>query len=484
MSDLLTEHANRLSRSGPVPKVGIVHLGPGAFFRAFNAVYTDEAMMQAGGDWGILAVSLRSATVRDQLAPQGDVFTSVTLNPVELQTRVVGAIARTLVAPEDPQAVIEAMVDPNVKIVSLTITEKGYCIAPSTGALDLNHPDIVHDLAQPEHPRSAVGYIVAALTARRKAGRLPFTVLSCDNLPSNGALARAMVLDFARQVDEDLALWVDQTGSFPATMVDRITPATTPENVAMLAEVVGYHDPACVFHESFRQWVIEDDFVDGYPAWDSAGAQFVDSVDAHEMMKLRCLNGTHSALAYLGYLAGYETISETVHNPDFSALCDTLWRDEIIPTLTPPAGEDLPTYCASLIARYRNSAIKHRTWQIAMDGSQKLPQRLLGTIEDNLKMGREPKGLFLALAGWMRYVGGVDENNKPIDVRDPLALALKAAFANAPTNAGKVAALLEFSEIFPEPLTKEVRFRASVTKAFENLMEFGAKAAVNSVVTH
>ncbi|MDB4122332.1 mannitol dehydrogenase family protein [Octadecabacter sp.] len=472
----------RLTRSGPAPIIGIVHLGPGAFFRAFNAVYTDEAMQQRGGDWGIVAVSLRSPTSRDQLDPQAGVFTSVTLGPEGWRPQVIGSIAHTLVAPEDPQAVIAAMSDPAVKIVSLTITEKGYCVAPSFGALDLNQPDIAHDLAHHDEPRSAVGFIVAALEARRRAGAEPFTVLSCDNLPSNGALARAVVLEFASQRDSDLADWIARTATFPSTMVDRITPATTTEDIDRLATQTGHFDAACVFHEGFRQWVIEDNFVNGRPAWDAAGAQFVASVEAHETMKLRCLNGTHSTLAYLGYLAGYETIAETVTDPDFVALCDMLWREEIIPTLTQPDGEDLPTYCSALMTRYKNPSIRHRTWQIAMDGSQKLPQRLLGTMADNLALGHDPRGLALAVAGWMRYVGGTSENGQPIDVRDPLANALRVASDSAATNADRVAVLLAFAEIFPSTLNTNSRFRSLVEDAYDTLVKQGAKAAVRGVV--
>ncbi len=472
----------RLTRSGPAPKIGIVHLGPGAFFRAFNAVYTDEAMQQRGGDWGILAVSLRSPTSRDQLEPQAGVFTSVTLGPEGWRPQVIGSITHTLVAPEKPQAVIAAMSDPAVKIVSLTITEKGYCVTSSFGALDLNHPDIAHDLSNPDHPSSAIGFIVAALDARRRAGSKSFTVLSCDNIPSNGALARALVLEFARLRDGDLADWIARTATFPSTMVDRITPATTQDDIGKLAEMTGVHDAACVFHERFRQWVIEDDFVDGRPAWGAAGAQFVTSVEAHETMKLRCLNGTHSTLAYLGYLAGNQTIADAVADTDFAALCTMLWRDEIIPSLTQPDGEDLPSYCLSLMKRFRDPAIQHRTWQIAMDGSQKLPQRLLGTIADNLAMGREPRGLILAVAGWMRYVGGCDENGYTIDVQDPFADALKDASDSAPNSADKVVALLAFGDIFPETLAKDTRFREMLNEAYVSLAQRGASAAVRALV--
>ena len=472
----------RLKRSTPAPKVGMVHLGPGAFFRAFNAVYTDEAMATAGGDWGIAAVSLRSQTAHDQLDPQGGVYHSVTLSNEGPKPKLINAIVRTLVAPDDPSAVVAEMADPAVKIVSLTITEKGYCHKPSDGKLNLQHPDIIHDLNTLSQPVSAIGFIVAALAARRAAGDRPFTVLSCDNLPSNGALARGMVLEFARNVDEDLAAWIEAHASFPSSMVDRITPATTDEDIASLSQITGTLDLGCVFHERFRQWVIEDEFAEGRPAWDLAGAQFVSKVDAHELMKLRCLNGTHSTLAYLGYLAGFETIAETVADPSFAALCERLWKDEIIPTVPQPDGEDLPAYCAELMARYKDTSIRHRTWQIAMDGSQKLPQRILGTILDNLAVGQTSPGLFLAVAAWMFYVGGVDENGQEIDVRDPLSEALKTASESAKDVTGKVDALLAFPAIFPMPLAENVTFRDGVVSAYETLAEGGAMTAVRQFV--
>lgn len=472
----------RLIRTGTPPKVGIVHLGPGAFFRAFNAVYTDEAMAVKGGDWGIVAVSLRSATAHEQLSPQRGVYQSVTLGQDGPKPQLVGSIVQTLVAPHDPSAVIMAMADPMVKIVSLTITEKGYCHEPATGALNLRHPDIEHDLTDLNAPVSAIGYIVAALKLRWETGAGPFTVLSCDNLPSNGVLARGTVLQFAQKVDAKLAQWIADNVTFPATMVDRITPATTPEDIAALSEQTGTTDLACVFHEGFRQWVIEDDFAAGRPDWDAVGVQFVGNVEAHELMKLRCLNGTHSTLAYLGYLAGYETIADTVADSDFAALCDMLWRDEIIPTVPQPDGEDLQAYCATLMARYKDPSIRHRTWQIAMDGSQKLPQRILGTIRDGLGLGSNSRGLSLAVAAWMIYVGGVDEKGNAIDVRDPLADALKAASDGAVTVADKVDALLAFTDVFPTQLASHPEFRDGVIAAYQSLISHGSKASVQALV--
>ena len=471
----------RLSRQAPPPKVGIVHLGPGAFFRAFNAPFTQDAMDMAGGNWGILAISLRSPTARDAMRPQGGVYHAVALQPDGMVAQRIDVVTDLWVAPDDPQAVIQAMANPDVQIVSLTITEKGYCRSAETGGLDIVHPDIAHDLSTPAQPASAIGFIVAALHARKTRGAGAFAVLSCDNLPSNGAVTRQLVLEFADLIDPKLAEWITSNATFPSTMVDRITPATTDANLDELTQLTGVRDDAAVFHESFRQWVIEDSFVAGRPAWDRAGAQIVTSVDAHEMMKLRCLNGTHSMLAYLGYLAGYETIADTVADPAFARLCDRAWQEEIIPTLPPIPGEDVHAYCRTLMARYADTAIRHRTWQIAMDGSQKLPQRILSTITDNMAAGRNTPCLILALAAWMKYVAGTDEQGAPIDVRDPLAAGLREASRAGGMAAEKVDALLSVGSIFPEPLNRDTTFRQAVAEALERLDKHGAAAAVKSL---
>lgn len=469
--------AKRLSRSAPAPKPGIVHLGPGAFFRAFNAVYTADAMEADGDDWGIVAVSLQSPTARDQMAPQDNLFTSVTLGPNGAEHRIITSLNDVVVAPEAPAKVIDLMAAATTKIVSLTVTEKGYCHEPATGRLNLSHPDIAHDLSS-DIPKSAIGFIVAAIQKRRALKVEPFTVMTCDNLPSNGHLLHKLVLEFAAQKDPELASWIDANIAFPATMVDRITPATTPADIEALEASQGYYDPACVQHEPFRQWVIEDKFPSGRPAWDKVGAQMVRSVEAHENMKLRCLNGTHSTLAYLGYLGGYETIADTVADPDYAKLCQILWKTEIIPTLEKPEGEDLAAYADALLERYRNPSIRHRTWQIAMDGSQKLPQRILGTIRDARAAGRKTPGLILAVAGWMRYVGGIDEKGNPIEVKDPLAADLRAASDSAERTEDKVSALLAMRKVFDEGLATDPDFKAQLIEAYQGLIDHGAKEMV------
>ncbi len=475
----------RLHRpDGKRPQPGIVHLGLGAFFRAHGAVYISQAMERSGGDWGIIGVSLVRPDQRDLLAPQDYAYTALELGPEGETPRVITAVDHVLVARENPQAVLEAMSDPAIRIITLTVTEKGYCHEPSTGRLNRQHPDIVHDLAHPDAPLSAVGYLVRALERRRNAGLRPFTVLCCDNLPENGKVVKGVVIECAGLIDPALADWISAEGAFPSTMVDRIVPATKPEDIERLAAMTGVLDLSPVMHEPFRQWVVEDRFVDGArPDLGAVGVQLVGDVTPFEHMKLRCLNGTHSSLAYLGYLAGHETISDTVADPSFARFCKELWREEIVPGLRPPEGVDLSAYTDALFERYSNPAIRHRTWQIAMDGSQKLPQRILSTVAENLTAGRPFAGLALAVAAWMRYVGGVDEKGNPIDVRDPLAARLKS-LSDAATGADdKVAALLGVTEIFPPALAGNEGFHAALAKAYAGLLEKGAARMVEEVGT-
>ncbi|WEF25918.1 mannitol dehydrogenase family protein [Paracoccus sp. S3-43] len=463
---------DRLYRD-PATAGGIVHLGLGAFFRAHGAIY----VAQAGG-WGVTGVSLQSPGTRDRLKPQGWAYTAVELGQDGEVPQVVKVLRDVLVAPEDPQAVLDAMASPATHVVSLTVTEKGYCHEPSTGRLNPDHPDIRHDLANPL-PRSAPGFLVRALAARRDAGLPPFTVLCCDNLPENGRVVRGVVGDLARLIDPALAEWIQATGAFPSTMVDRIVPATTPADLDRLEAATGTRDEAPVMHEPFRQWVIEDDFCGPRPAFERVGVQMVADVTPFEHMKLRMLNGTHSSLAYLGYLAGHETIAETMADPVFAGFVRSLWRDEIIPALTPPPGEDLAAYADALAARYANPAIRHRTWQIAMDGSQKLPQRILGTIAESRAAGRAVPGLTLAVAAWMRYASGRDEQGAAIEVKDPLAPRLAALWRDDP--AQTVAGFLGLAGVFPPALREDAGFAADLTAALSGLVRDGSRAMVAGV---
>src|SRR5947209_5955635 len=466
----------RYDRAAVTP--GIVHLGIGAFQRAHQAMYT-EAVLNAGDlRWGIVGASLRSPAVRDALTPQDGLYTLAVRGAEAERLQVIGAIRNVLVAPEDPQALLTALADPAVKIVTLTVTEKGYCYDPATAALDEKHPDIVHDLAESAKPHTGPGFLVEALRRRRAAKVSTFTVLCCDNLPHNGRTVAAIVTRFAALRDPELAGYIRNEVAFPATMVDRITPATTPGDRAAISAHLDLDDAAPVITEPFSQWVIEDRFPEGRPDWSLAGAEFVTDVAPYENMKLRLLNGSHSTLAYLGYLAGYETVADTMNDANYRRLAAGV-MDDAATTLKMPPGADVAAYKHALLERYANPALKHRTWQICMDGSQKLPQRLLGSIRDRLAMGAPIDRLAMGVAGWMRYVTGIDEHSKPSDVRDPLSARLRAIADEAGLVAERLApALLEIREVFVAELAADTRFRTSVTDTLARIIAKGAKEAV------
>lgn len=458
---------------------GIVHLGIGAFHRAHMAVYVD-ALLPTHPDWGIIGASLRRPDTRDALAPQDFLYTVAVRDAAGTRAQVIGSLLDVLDANRQRDAIIEAMASPAIRIVSLTVTEKGYCHDPATGLLDEKHPDIVHDLAHPEAPISAPGLIVAALARRKARGLAPFTVLSCDNLPSNGRTARRIVTRLATLTDPSLAAYAE-TVAFPSTMVDRIVPATTDADRAELAALTGLEDAWPVLTEPFTQWVIEDHFPAGRPPFEAVGAELVADVEPYELMKLRMLNGSHSSLAYLGYLAGHRHVNEVIADPAFRELIHGLMTDEVIPTLPMPRAE-LQSYRDRLLERFANPALKHRTWQIAMDGTQKLPQRLLGTIRDRLAAGQPITRLALGVAGWMRYVMGVEENGTPIDVRDPMSARLAAIAAAAGRDAEALfTGFTAISEVFGPDLPTNPAFTGPVTAHLRSLLERGAAETVGAV---
>ncbi|MBS0562537.1 MAG: mannitol dehydrogenase family protein [Proteobacteria bacterium] len=463
-------------------QVGIVHLGLGAFVRAHMATYTDDVLAESPAAWGIAGVSLQRSDQRDRLAPQDGLYVALQRDRDGMRARVVACIRRTLVAPEDPSAVIAAMAPPTCRIVSLTITEMGYCHDPGTGRLDADHPLVRRDLAAPDAPGTAVGLIVAALRERRARGVAPPTVLCCDNLPHNGRLVAGLVRDFAALLDDGLAGWIEANVAFPSTMVDRIVPAATEQDMMDAAQATGLRDAAPVSHERFRQWVIEDRFVDGNrPPWEAAGAELVTDVAPYEHMKLRLLNGTHSALAYLGYLAGRETIADAVADEALRGFVGRLWREDMIPVVPPLPGVDLHAYATTLPRRFANPAIRHRTWQIAMDGSQKLPQRLLSTIRERRARALPIPRLSLAVAAWLRYADAIDETGQPIDVRDPLAQRLRAVLdSGGPDPARRVADSLTVEPVFGIDLPRASRFVAALTDTYASLLAKGARAAAEA----
>jgi fructuronate reductase len=413
-------------------KTGVVHLGVGAFHRAHQAVVFDDAIRSGDDRWGVVGASLRSPTVAQQLNPQDGLYTLHVRDGVEENLRVIGAVRRVVVGPQDPIRLVSAMARPDVHLVTLTVTEKGY----------LPEPDVF------SRPTTAAGFIVAALAERRAHGIAPFTAISCDNLPGNGRRLQSAVVTLARMHDPALADWIETHGAFPDTMVDRIAPATTPHDIDALAARLGVRDEAMVKTEPFTQWVIEDRFAGERPDFDALGATVTAAVAPWETAKLRMLNGAHSAVAYIGGLAGVEFVHEFVSQPQGAAYIEGLW-DETQSTFDAPPGLDLAAYRVRLMTRFRNPALQHRTRQIAMDGSQKLPQRLVAPMAVRLRRGQSSPHLARAIAAWMRWQGGRDNVGRAFSVDDPLAPTTRALLAKAGTPQDQVKSLLSVGAIFP-----------------------------------
>lgn len=457
---------------------GIVHLGTGAFHKAHQAVYTDDALQESGGDWMITGVSLRSPDVAQALNPQNGLYTLLERGPQGVSARMIASIAKVLVATEDEAGVLAALAAPQTKIVSLTITEKGYGLDPSTGGLDHSHPAVAADLADPGTTRSALGFLVAALHVRLMSGRPPFTVLCCDNLPSNGKVLRRLMLEFAATRDPDIVPHLESAVSFPSTMVDRITPASTAKTFADALASTGCEDRAAVETEPFSQWIIEDEFVAGRPDWEAGGALFVDDVAPYEKMKLRMLNGTHSMLAYSGFIAGHRYVRDVMRDADLARLVERHMR-EAARTLDPVPGVDLGRYAAELGGRFVNPAIAHETWQIAMDGTQKLPQRLIEPAMVALTRAFPLDAYAFAVAAWMRYALGVTEKGEAYALRDPREAEIRAALAGVGRDAPAVVErLLALPGLFPQALGSSSLWRDALVQRLEPMLVEGMRSAI------
>lgn len=457
-------------------KAGIVHLGLGAFHRAHQAVFTEDAMAAAGGDWGIVGVAPRSPQIVEAMRAQDGLFSVVTLAAGGSSTRVIGSSAGQLLAPADPNAVVALLADPAIRVVTLTVTEKGYRLDPATGRLLLDD-ELRADLETDRPPRTVPGLLIRGLTARRRADAGPIALVSCDNLPANGHRLRALVDRLA--TGAAIASWVRANVTFPGTMVDRIVPATTAETLAMAAKALGVRDQAAVCAEPYSAWVIEDDFPGGRPAWERAGAVLTDDPRPWETLKLRALNGVHSTIAYLGAVAGRSTIAGALEIPGLDAVLRRLIAEDIAPSLTPPSGVDALAYGEEVLGRFANPAMGHRTVQVAMDGSQKLPQRMLHTIQDRRRSGAVPRWAALAVAGWMRYVQGVADDGQPLPLDDPLADRIRARLAAAPaTPDGVVDALLGLDTVFTPELAGDAELRAVLVEWLTALDKHGVEATV------
>ena len=457
-------------------RAGIVHLGLGAFHRAHMARYTHALMERDPGaiGWGIVGAGLLPGDrrVRESLAPQDGLYTLVERDGTDESVSVIGSLADVVFAGEGSEGLLARIDDPAIRIVSMTVSENGYCLNPATRELDPEHPMILADLAAPLRPRSAIGVIVEAYRRRMAAGLGAFTAMTCDNIQNNGDVLRGAVLSLARLRDVRLADWIGANAAFPDTMVDRITPVTRPDQVAHLERRYGLRDRWPVFAESFTQWVIEDRFAAGRPEWEAVGAQFVPDVAPYEMMKLRLLNGSHLAIAALGRLMGHCFVHQVMADARMRAYMAALMDRETGPTLAPVHGIDLGDYKRTLIARFANPAIEDTVERINTDAPINL---LVMPIEASLAIGGEVELLALALAAWMRRLRGRDDKGDAIEIRHPLAALLQEKAAEGGADPMP---LLSIGSLFGE-LAGQARFVEALRRWLASLYEIGASATLD-----
>ncbi|WP_113716571.1 mannitol dehydrogenase family protein [Arthrobacter dokdonensis] len=460
--------------------VGLVHLGLGAFHRAHQAVFTEDAATATGQTrWGILGVTGRSAAVADQLAPQDGLYSVLTRSPRQRSLRIMGSLRAVAFPGRDTERVVDALAAPGTAVVSTTITEKGYP-RTGTGGLDCRQAGVGVDIDAlrqellGQHVEgaaaTALGLLARGLGRRFRLDGGPLTVVPCDNLPSNGRLTRTLLTDFAEQAGGGrFQDWLQESVAFAGTMVDRIVPATAEADRRETQKILGMADHGLVVAEPFGQWVIEDNFAGARPAWEQAGATVTRDVEPFEVAKLRMLNATHSLLAYLGALRGFATIAEAVSDPALLDAARRLQREDVIPTLEAPEGMDLPTYGESILDRFANPALGHTTVQVAMDGSEKLPIRVLGTVADRLAAGAVPEAAALAVAAWMVFVHrGRDVDGRDLALNDPLGVTLRATAAGP--DAGLSARMFALAGVFPRAVAEHDGFRDAVGRHVQDLL--------------
>lgn len=459
--------------------IGIVHFGPGAFHRAHQAVYTHDALVKHGGNWRILGVSLQSTGTADALNAQDGVYSLLERGDGSPTIKLVKSIARVEAATRTKQLILDALSDDAVRIVSMTVTEKAYGIVRQTGEVDAEHEAIRNDLSNPDNPSGIIGFLVKGMRDREATGKKPFTVLCCDNLPNNGDLIRSGVLDFTKRIgDHALATWIADNVTFPNTMVDRITPAATSALSTEASDILGCTDYIPVETEPFSQWVIEDRFVNSRPKWEDVGALFVKDVAPYEEMKLRMLNGAHSLIAYMGFLSGKQYVRDVMAD-DTMALLVERHMAAAAKTLSPVPEIDLSDYQKQLITRFRNPSIAHETYQIAMDGSQKMPQRIFAPAVEAMHRGVSTTCFSFATAMWIAYCSGGNETTGAYALRDPREEELLAAFKQGHHNAEKICdAFFALSDLLPNALKDADQWRKEVSDCLGLILQAGPKATL------
>ena len=461
---------------------GIAHFGVGGFHRAHQAFYTDALMDQGRDlDWSICGIGLRpeDRKVRDDLAGQDYLYTLFELGDSDdTQSRIIGSISDMLLAEDSIQAVIDKLASPHIRIVSLTITEGGYCIDDSTGEFMAHLPQIQQDLAQPHAPRTVFGVLCAALSQRRANNTPAFTVMSCDNLPHNGKVARKALLAFAALSNPDLHDWIAANVSFPNAMVDRITPMTSNAHRLQLHDQLGIDDAWPVVCEPFIQWVLEDKFSNGRPAWETVGVQLTDDVTPYEEMKIKLLNGSHLALTYLGFLKGYRFVHDTMNDPLFVAYMRAYMDKDVTPQLAPVPGIDLTAYKNTLVQRFSNQAIADQLERVCSDGSSKFPKFTVPTINRLIADGAELKRAALVVAAWALYLKGVDETGQTYAIPDPRAEFCQALVADDELI---VQRLLGVEEIFGTAIAQSAEFVAAFEWCLNSLREVGVSGTLENL---
>ncbi len=456
----------------------IVHIGVGGFHRAHQAVYLDDLLgRSAGQGWGICGFGVLEGDrrMRDALKSQDYLYTVIERSAGRVSARIIGSIVDFVFAPEDPEAALERLASEQTRIISFTVTEGGYFIDDGTGALNLQHSQIAEDLGHPERPLTWLGYVLEALQRRRQRGLPGLTLMSCDNLQSNGDTARAVFLAFAAARDPGLRDWIAANVTFPNSMVDRITPATTPAEITFVADTFGINDKWPVVTEPFLQWVIEDQFCQGRPAWENVGAQLVHDVVPYELMKMRLLNGSHLAMAYLGALSGYTFVHEIMQDSLYTTFVRA-FMEEVTPVVPVIPGTSVAEYKTTLISRFSNPTINDQVTRICSEGSAKLPKWVLPSIVDLLAQGASINLLSLLVASWIHYLAkGVDELGRPLAILDARATELVPIAKAAGTDPS---AMLAISSIFGEKLPGEPSFRQKVGEGLRLLSELGARQTV------
>jgi len=458
---------------------GIMHIGVGNFHRAHQAIYVNRLFnVGSDHDWGIVGAGVRpnDARMRDLLLDQDCLSTVIELDPTGYTASVCGAMIDYL--PVDPNALVKTLARPDIRIVSLTVTEGGYYIDAETGGFDTSHPDIVHDTEDPANPRTVFGILLAGLRLRRRRKLSAFTVLSCDNLPENGNVTRQAMVGLAGADSADLARWVDSEVAFPNGMVDCITPATGQRERRLASTQFGIKDASPVVCEPFRQWVIEDRFSAGRPALEKVGVEFVADVAPYELMKLRILNGGHAAIAYAGALLGHHFAHDAARDPLIRGYLEKLEREEIIPTLAPISGIEFPAYLATVLERFANPEIGDTVPRLCLDGSNRQPKFILPTLADRLEAGRSIDGLALEVALWCRYCAGKGADGEPLTVDDENAERLTE---NARRAEHDPTAFLSMTDIFG-PLADNATFAAAFTRAVNALYRDGTAGTLETYV--